>query len=306
MLELIVFVKVAGANVRFDNLNDMITSFVSKNKNLNYKFYFVAGCDQEKNIMSILKSIGAENKILDIVCTDNSWAVDFNIFFDAHKDNSKWLLIAHDDVEFVTDNYFIEIAKSVQGHEEYIGWITSTSEYYYKEKGKMVTDTFRPGFHKDYSNWGAMWQLHYNDLNKIDYPTGPVRIHGPMSAIMITTMESMKKIGHCENWTQYTMLIDEDWSLEALKNNLWNVWVPHVYHRHPNRFDLRKKGNRWVSEASLGFREKWGFEIGSPKKTGWKDGVSVPIEDLKEKYKNTDVLWSHGRNSYEWVYLDER
>ena len=54
-----------------------------------------------------------------------------------------------------------------------------------------------------------------------------VFVHGVFSC-MLTPMKSMKKIGPCENWSLYTMLIDEDWPLRALQNNLWNVWVPYV------------------------------------------------------------------------------
>ena len=304
MLDLIVFVKSSGANVRLDNLYDMVNSFIIKNKNLNYKFYFAVDSGIESSLSNMLKEINQEDKILDIVTTNNSWAIDFNIFLDTYKNASKWLLITHDDVVFESDDYFNRITDAVKGHEEQIGWVTSTSEYYYKHERKMITDTFRPGFYKDAANWGAMFQLHTRDLDKPDYPKGPVKIHGPMSAIMITTMKSMQKIGFCEDWTRYTMLIDEDWSLEALKNSLLNVWVPHIYHLHPNRKNLRKANNRWMEEAHAGLKQKWGFDTGNPTTTGWEQGVSIPLEDLRKIYENTNVPWSSYRNSYDWEYLD--
>ena len=141
MLDLIVFIKSSGANVRSDNLYDTVRSFVDKNIGLNYKFYFVVDAWVESALHSIIEQVKCKDKVLDILVTDNSWAKDFNIFLDAYKDYSKWLLISHDDVVYVTDNYFKKIVDSVKGHENKIGWITSTSEYYYKHEGTPITDT---------------------------------------------------------------------------------------------------------------------------------------------------------------------
>ena len=306
MLDLIVFIKSSGANVRPDNLHDTIRSFVDKNVGLNYKFYFVVDAWVAPSLDKIIEKVRCKDKVLDIVVTDNSWAKDFNIFLDMHKNSSKWLLISHDDVIFLTDSYFKKIIDSIKGHESKIGWITSTSEYYYKHENLLTTDTFRPGFHIDHDKWGkGMFQLHNCDMKNPDYPTRPVKIHGPMSAIMITTMESMQKIGYCEDWTRYTMLIDEDWSLEALKNNLINVWVPSVFHLHPNRRSLRKANNRWVNDAQEGMLKKWGFNTGNPNTTGWIQGVSIPLDELRNMYKNTNIPWSSYRNSFDWEFIDD-
>lgn len=304
MLELIVFLKSTGVNVRLDNLTDTITSFAEKNVGVNYKFYVVAEEGITKQAESIFDDVVGREKLLDIKLPTGSWAVDFNLFLDKHSEDSEWLLISHDDVKFLTDDYFRKMVSSISpycGIET--GWLTSTSEHYYKNLGRMVTDTFRAGFYKDNHQWGAMFQLHHNDFNNIDYPSGPVKIHGPMSAVMLTTMSSMKKVGHCEDWTPYTMLIDEDWSLEALRNNLVNIWVPDVYHLHPNRFEHRKALNRWEDDAHKGFFEKWGFNTGDPKESGFTQGVSIDIKELRNRWQHTLIPWSSYRNSYDWEYL---
>ena len=100
------------------------------------------------------------------------------------------------------------------------------------------------------------------------------------------------------------MLIDEDWSLSALKNNLWNVWVPDVHHLHPNRRSLRKANNRWETEAHAGMLKKWGFNTGSG--AGFTQGVSITLDELREKYKGTNICWSLDYNSYDWQYLHEQ
>ena len=303
MLDLIVFIKCSGVNAREDNLFDTICSFKEKNRKENYKFYIVADPIMEKGLSTIVDSLGIKDKILDIKITENSWAYDFNIFLDKHGDDSRWLLISHDDVVYVTDNYFSEMTKNLGQNLEKVGWITSTSEYYYKYEKKLTTDTFRPGFHLDHHKWGkGMFQLHRGDLNSIDYPESPVKIHGPMSAVMLIPMNSMRKIGYCEDWTRYTMLVDEDWSLSALKEGLWNLWVPAAQHLHPNRKNLRKANNRWMDDAHTGMLNKWGFDVGNPITTGWQQGVSIDIEELREVYKNTNIPWSSYRNSYDWDY----
>ena len=312
-LDLVVFIKCSGDNARPDNLEDTIVSFIEKNPGVNYGFYIVADPHIIPHVAPIFrKNPQSDKHLLEVKTTLNSWATDFNEFYIKYKDKAEWLLISHDDVVFKTQNYFNEIVRATEHKKEQVGWITSGSDYYYRELGTVVTDTFRAGFHKDFHNWGAMFQLHKlahckgnpsllkQSLHLIDYPSRPVKIHGPMSAIMMTTMSSMEKIGMCEDWTRYTMLIDEDWSLSALKNNLWNVWVPHVFHSHPNRRHLRVSNNKWEAEAHAGLVKKWGFDTGA-----YTQGVSIPVEELREQYTGTNVPWSSYRNSYEWEYLDD-
>ena len=64
MLDLIVFVKSSGANVRLDNLYDMVNSFIIKNKNLNYKFYFAVDSGIESSLSNMLKEINQENLLM--------------------------------------------------------------------------------------------------------------------------------------------------------------------------------------------------------------------------------------------------
>jgi len=319
MLDLLVFIKCSGPNVREDNLNDTITSFAKKNLKLNYKFYIVCDPGLDTWVNKIFKNTDykdflKEEHLLDLKVSSDSWAIDFNKFFEKNQNLSKWILISHDDVEYLTDDYFNKIMESIQGHEEDIGWITSTSNYYTEVEGRVVTDTFRAGAYKDYDNWGAMFYLNKMahlksappgvvraNLHLYDYPIDkkPVKIHGPMSAVMLVSVKSLKKIGLCEDWTQYTMLIDEDWSLEALRNNLCNIWVPSVFHSHPLRRGLRPTNNKWETEAHSGFLKKWGFNTGQ-----FSRGISISVEELRDEFSSTNIPWSTFRNSYEWEYLD--
>ena len=299
--DLIVFIKCSGPNVRQDNITDTVNSFIEKNDGCNYAFYITV----DENMKDVVKDIFEDKEtLLELKVSEKSWAKDFNEFFDKYKSFTKWILISHDDVEYITDNYFHSILKEISGQEEKIGWITSTSDYYYTVENRVVTDTFRAGFYNDFGKWGAMFQLHnmnsVPDLKLLDIPDKPVKVHGIMSAVMLVSVKSLEKIGYCEDWTNYTMLIDEDWSLESLKNNLWNVWIPNVYHKHPIRRGLRPTNNKWEEQAHSGFTKKWGFDVGK-----YPNGLSIPVEELREKYSGTNIPWSTHRNSYDWEYINE-
>jgi len=304
--ELLVFIKCSGPNKRADNIEDTITSFAQKNTDCSYKFFITCDSDMVSPIKDIFSSSPyvEEDTLLELRSSEASWATDFNEFFRRYKGEAEWILISHDDVKYLTDSYFKSLLKGVEGYQDKVGWITSTSDYYYTKEYKVVTDTFRAGFYKDFGNWGAMFQLHrmgaYPDLGLLDIPSRSVKVHGIMSAVMLIKASALKKVGVCEDWTPYTMLIDEDWSLEALRNNLWNVWVPNVYHTHPLRRDLRPTNNKWEKEAHAGFSKKWGFDVGS-----YLQGISIPVEDLREKYKDTNIPWSSYRNSYDWEFLGD-
>lgn len=328
MLDLLFYLKCSGPNVREDNLRDTITSFIQKNKNTKFSMFFSI----EENFSSILNNILKENNIsndmvLEIKISNDSWALDFNYFFLKYKHLANWLIISHDDVLYLTDNYFENILNQVNYIDpEKIGWITSSNNYYLINEGRIVTDTFRAGFYNDSNSWPVMWQLHNikhlqgatpdvirNSIHLLDMPPKPVKIHGIMSAVMIISMKSLEKIGLCEDWTRYTMLIDADWSLESLKNNLINVWVPNVEHVHPIRRNLRPTNNKWVEEAHMAFYKKWKFY----KNAHCPNGIAVTIDglpksngilnidELRAEYGKTNIPWSSYRNSFDWEFIDE-
>ena len=98
------------------------------------------------------------------------------------------------------------------------------------------------------------------------------------------------------------MLIVEDWSLRALQNNLWNVWVPYVKHLHWLRPSSRKVLNRFGDECDQQFYQKWGFKTG---KIHGPQGCSINIDEFREMFKGTLIPWSSYRNSYDWEYVDD-
>ena len=49
-------------------------------------------------------------------------------------------------------------------------------------------------------------------------------------------------------------------------------------------------------EVHTKFYKKWGFHLDPEKKKG-------ELEMIKEKYGDTNIVWSMGRRSFEWDYV---
>jgi hypothetical protein len=307
-LDLIIFIKHSGPNVRYDNMKDTVSSLIKTNEGVNYGFYVVA----DDHLVAHVKKIFGETdptKLLECIPSRAPWHRDFNHFFESYKEKAEWILISHDDIEYCTPNFFKKITTQLQGFEDKVGWVIGTDKRYLYDHGLVVPEGLRPDLYQDQNQWGAMFHLHKmahlkggsplkvkDSLHLIDLPSAPVKIGGIMSCMMLVQSSALEKIGPCAEWTNYTMLIDADWSLEALKNNLWNVWVPDVYYRHPLRKDLRPTGHKWQRKAHDSFAQKWGFDLGAR---------PLPIKKIRKKYKDTNIFWLTYKNSYDWEYLNE-
>lgn len=127
-------------------------------------------------------------------------------------------------------------------------------------------------------------------------PNRLVKAHAPYSDIALISSNALEIIGPCADWTPYTMLIDEDWGLEALRNNLWNVWIPNIYYTHPTNYDTRTHSHFHVDEAHEKFTQKWGFTHGK--------NISETVKVIREKYNDTLIPWTSYYYSYEWQYLE--
>lgn len=132
-----------------------------------------------------------------------------------------------------------------------------------------------------------------------DFPSAPVKCHAPYNHFVLIEMDTLRKIGKCENWkTPLSLLVDEDWGLRALQLGLNNVWIPDIEYVH---YRMASGSNRASNQIARErdrvinlFLEKWGFHLG------------VSAEELvfiKKKYKNTNIPWSIDRRSYDWDYI---
>jgi len=310
MLDLIIFIVSDGPHATPDILTKTVSSIESTIGLVEYKYYLVLSAQQEKVILKMIKT-GTLNKekILKIKKSIGSWAHEYNQFFDSCKKLTKYILYSHDDLIIRTKDFFNTTMRLIAGKEKEIGWITFTGDFYYRILGRPWAVSARPGFHTDKDKWPYLFECHrFNDshrgkskenLHLLDMPKSGklVKIHAPYMHFNIVSVESMEIIGPCEEWTLYPHLNDEDWGLEALKKNLWNIWIPDVYYTHPINFHKRKGGNRWTEEAHAGFIKKWGFDEGTNNPT------AVQIEEIKAEHKNNLIPWSLNYNTYDWQYL---
>lgn len=303
-MSLSIFIKSAGDNINKDNLKDTLTSIIENTKE-NFKFHLVLEESQKQvlNDLSIDDYMGS----LRTAEPNKSWAEDFNTFFDLVKDKSDWLLYSHDDLKILTSDWFSK-SKAIVGDREDIGWITYSQPTWYMHYGEPRSQVARPGFHTDRGVYPCMHECHkFNrrkdwkkiDVmkSKLDMPKAPVKIHGPYSVFNLIKMDNMKKIGYCADWNPYTILIDEDWALESLKNNFINIWIPSVFYLHPLRWQERKAPDRFKEEAKDGFFKKWGFNGGTANIS------DKEIQQVCSEYADTNIPWSRNRTSFDWDYI---
>jgi hypothetical protein len=310
MLDLIIYINSDGPNATYDALSKTLMSIENTIGSANYKYYFSLSARQEQAILEMMKNgVISRRQILDIKRSNSSWANEFNKFFNSCKNLTKYILTSHDDLVIKTNDFFNLSMNLIKGKEKDIGWITFTCDHYYRNLGKPWGVSVRMGFAKDRSKWPYIYECHkFNSshegksqkfLHLLDMPKFGklVKAHAPYSHLNLISSKSMKIIGPCEDWTKYTMLVDEDWGLTSLKNNLWTIWIPDVYYDHPTNFFERKGGHRFVEAAHTKFKKKWGFEHSEIKPSRGE------IEELKVEYKDTLLPWSSYYNTYDWQYL---
>jgi len=136
---------------------------------------------------------------------------------------------------------------------------------------------------------------------QVDLPKASVRCHAPFNHFVMIKREVLLKIGGCEDWsTKNALLVDEDWGLKALRNNLPNIWIPHIEYTH-KRGDYEAGGTRSWDDISKNaervhrlFYEKWGFH---------EVPTDEELKEIKEKFHDTLIPWSAYRRSYEWDYI---
>jgi len=301
-MKLIIFINSAGPNVSYENLFDTISSISSKCGIEDYGFYFVAENETIANMINeIFLVCNIQNKLLELKISNDSWAKNFNLFFNLYKEKTEYIIYSHDDLYIKTDNFFIKALKEIDGIDEELGWITFTSDAYYRNYGLGITNSVREGFSLDRGGYPGIFECHSmkngDNLDALDMPPSTVKCHAPFPHFVMISSKTLEKVGPCSDWSNYTLLIDEDWGLEALKKNLVNIWIPDIVYTHPLRKDSRKEmGVRYQNEVHAKFKEKWGwnFDIG-----GYSDSF---VEEICEKFKDTNIPLTKGKNSFDWQY----
>jgi GT2 family glycosyltransferase len=306
-VELAIFINSAGPNVNFKNVEDTL---LSMKNNIGIKdfgiYYAVDSVTNEIKIHDIIKRLEIQENLLKFVPTNDSWAYNFNKFYDDNKDKAKYFLYSHDDLEIKTENFFIKAKKEIEETEEKVGWVTFTSDGYYSQLQKPISNSVREGFSLDRFQYPKVFECHkfVNEefsLEKLEYPKVTVKCHAPFPHLVMVSNESLKDIGYCSDWSLYTLLIDEDWGMEALKKGYNNLWIPDIIYTHPLRPHERKlQGLRFESEVHKKFYEKWEWNFANG---NYSDQF---IDYICKKFQDTNIPLTRGKNSYDWQYLRKK
>jgi len=311
-LDLIIFMNSCGPNTMPENFNDAITSIRENiGESIDYKFYFATDNSKIKELINVLFK-DTQDSILELKYFDgtapDTWAKIFNDFVDNNLDKTKYVLVSHDDVLIKTPDFFKKTLKHIEGKEEKVGWIcyncTYDDKFIFLEG---LPSSGGPGFAPDRHTFPYISQYHNfadkrhlpirENMHLLDYPEPkPVKVHSVPMEFCLISSDSLKKVGHSGNWTAYTLLVTEDLSLSALKNNLHNIWIPDIDYIHPLRWRQRVQPDiLYREQAHSGFRNKWGFEYPYSDET---------LRIVKEKYPDTLMWYSSLRNTYDWDYLE--
>lgn len=299
--KVLVFVNSSGENVIYENLEDTFTS-INYNINVDFSFYVTTDkVEHKKKILEIAKNNNFEKNILEINVNDLSWSENFNNFFINYSGVCDYVLVSHDDVKVRTFDFFNITMSEITGYENEIGWIGFTSDNHYTKLNAMVCQSAREIFTIDRKQWPKNFELHkmpnYFDEKLLDYPVRACKVPGIFSHFNLIKSENLEKIGLCENWGVYTVLIDEDWSLQTLVKNMWTVWVPSVFYDHPLRYDKRKiSGLKDAGHANSCFYQKWGFNYQN-------EITDEIVKKVCDKFSNTNISYFNDKNSFDYQYL---
>jgi hypothetical protein len=294
-LNVICYVRSAGINVNYENFKDTIIS-IKSNINTNFKFYIDTDKIEHKiKFTEIINENNLSDYILELRVMDSSWAGCFNKFFTENKNLTEYILVSHDDVNVRTFDFFNITMNEISGHEDEIAWIGFTSDSYYRLRGSYTSQSAREVFCKDRLNFPRVFEVHNPSIG-LDMPKKTCKVPGIYSHFNLIKTTSLEKIGLCPDWGNYTLLIDEHWSLQTLINNLWTVWVPNVFYDHPLRYEERKfQGLQNQPHTTQCFISHWGIR---------PDSLSDDeINKFCEKFPNTNISFFNNKNSYDYQYL---
>ena len=270
-----------------------------------------------KEFQVLVDRFAKENpgKVLLFPYYEGSWARFANSVISMSGD-FRWVIFSHDDVHLISDSLIPKMESILHGKKDDVAWI-SFLDWDYLRTG--WAPSVREGWHIDairedawsrkkihkYHNLPDNWYSvdmtrEYLRSMPWDIPDRPVRCHGPFSHFIVIESEKLRKvIKRCEDWSPVSLLVDEDWGLTALKNNLYNVWIPQLVYCHmrmPGATRASHLIDQYGKHVHNQFRRKWGFPHTSLY-------TSQQMRDIKKRFGRTLLPWSMDRRSYEWDHV---
>lgn len=296
-IKTIVVICVSGPNVNYWNLEKTLGSFFLRLNEKESHYAFLVDDIAHLKFIQNYFFINKKTEFLAYILNRKvSWAAGINQLITKFIDYYDYFLFSHDDLELLDFSGVEATLKRIQRNKLRVGWITFTSVGYYGGK-RPVSNSVREGFFIDRLNAPYVFEFaHFlqTKLNTPKLPTRPVWAHAPYTHLNLISSASLNLVGPFPDWTEYTILLDEDQGLRALKHNLINVWIPTASYFHPLRKITRKiSGLRYEKEAHIAFYKRWKIsEPYSPK------DVDIAIKNYGQHF-----CWSANRLSCDWKYL---
>jgi hypothetical protein len=304
MNDLAIYINAAGPNTLLEKLTTTIDSYKKSLDGTGTSYKICLHTDNAEIGQSAVEKY--DEDLLDVRVSNASFATNYSLFFDEYKKDFEYVMISHDDLILTTYDWFNHTKKSIGSEMDNTAWISFTSTGYRDFHQIPMANSIREGFATDRHLYPQLFECHkfnrgdtFGEHNKhlLDYPTGPVKVHAIFPHIMLISCKSMEKVGPCSDWSAYTLLIDEDWCLSALKLGMNNVWVPDVMYQHPLPYQRKVEGLRYQPEVHKQFASKWEWNF------DWGNYSDDFIAYFCKKYKDTNIPMSQGKTSFDYQYL---
>jgi hypothetical protein len=271
-----------------------------------------------QDIASVVEREAKENpgKLLLFPKYEGSYARFANTVIGMSRDFA-WTIFSHDDIRLLSPNLVPQVEKCVQGKKDPVGWISFLDMDYLTPTS--WAPSVREGFHKDAvreNAWSRRKTHQFHQLAEhwwnaastaeqvakmpFDFPKKPVRCYGPFSHFIMIESEKLRRdIKLCEDWSPVSLLIDEDWGLTAMKEGLYNIWIPQLQYFHV-RPVTGTRANGLIQQygpfVHKQFAAKWGFShkaIYNP----------VELKTIRQRFARTKIPWAMDKRTYEWDYV---
>ena len=306
MKELVIYIDSCYVSARSENIIDCINSIEESIGIEDYSYYIVCNIFHIENLKSVYESLIGD-KIFKLVERESNgtWADNFNTFVDDCKNDFRVLLMSHDDLVIDTkDFYNIYLDETKDINPDELGW-TTFSNVGYQKQGMLMANSVREGISVDRIGTDKRkTECHTEDVNNLDWPERTCVVWSTFHMLNLISFKNILKFHPLTVLTNWSVLADEDFNLEAMLSGMDNIWIPYVEYQHPLRSKGRvgwgkKTTHRAHGESERNFSKKWGV---SWSVRNYTDG---DVQFLLNEYPGSRLQKFAGRCSYDYIYLDE-
>ena len=332
--DLAIAIRIGSSQSTVALVQTTFESIMSNIGECKYRFIISTDPDIPKSVKNYVSSlVSSEKTRIEFLGEEKIyWSEFINKAIEASQD-CKYFIVAHDDIQVITKNFYRKTLNKIERIEEPAAWISFDDAGY---TFGLWSPPTRSGYFSDridgwakrklfqFHNLPDCWwklsaterlrnktvnllrpllkknALEYHPISEKDlnFPTQPVKCHAPWNMFVMIKTSVLHELGPCEHWNTFNaLLVDEDWGLRAMQKKRWNIWIPNVKYIHM-RSNVKGGGNRSQQMVMKDLKR-----VGSLFRKKWGFS-SNPTEDellyIKKTYSNSFIPWSINRLSYSW------